>query len=266
MVDKRLIAGLVEFGVVASVQPAFDRLWGGDEPDVRAAAGRRPRSLESNPMGAMHGVGVALAFGSDSPVTPLDPWGGGAGGACATATRRSGWACGPAFAAHTRGGWRAVHRDADGRAGARARRRRSRCGTRRRPAPAGCRRSPDGPTRRRRRCRSAGAPCCADEPILRRDELSDGASSTSIRRWSRRARALAAPGRAAGGRPGPRAHHGRRWSGRCCAWPGSTGADPDGIPWVNRLVDAVGGRRRAGARGGAAGVRTRWRREGIDRR
>ena len=24
------------------------------------------RSLESNPMGAMHGVGVALAFGSDS--------------------------------------------------------------------------------------------------------------------------------------------------------------------------------------------------------
>ena len=33
------------------------------------------RSLESNPMGAMHAVGVALAFGSDSPVTPLDPWG-----------------------------------------------------------------------------------------------------------------------------------------------------------------------------------------------
>ena len=48
------------------------------------------RSLESNPMGAMHGVGVALAFGSDSPVTPLDPWGSRCGRRWRTTTRRTG--------------------------------------------------------------------------------------------------------------------------------------------------------------------------------
>jgi predicted amidohydrolase YtcJ len=71
------------------------------------------RSLQSHPMGALHGVGVALAFGSDSPVTPLDPWG---------SVRAAVWHHNPAhrmsaraaFAAHTRGGWRAVHRDAEG--------------------------------------------------------------------------------------------------------------------------------------------------------
>ena len=37
--DRRqaIIAGLVELGVVASMQPAFDRLWGGEPADVRAA-------------------------------------------------------------------------------------------------------------------------------------------------------------------------------------------------------------------------------------
>ena len=30
-----------------------------------------------------------------------------------------------------------------------------------------------------------------------------------------------------------------RSSGRCCAWPGSPAPTRDGIPWVNRLVDAV---------------------------
>jgi predicted amidohydrolase YtcJ len=68
------------------------------------------RSLASNPMGAMHGVGVALAFGSDSPVTPLDPWG---------SVRAAMWhhnkayrmSARAAFAAHTVGGWRAVHEE-----------------------------------------------------------------------------------------------------------------------------------------------------------
>jgi hypothetical protein len=71
------------------------------------------RSLESNPMGAMHGVGVSLAFGSDSPVTPLDPW-----GSVRAAMRHHNPAyrmnARAAFAAHTRGGWRAVHRDDEG--------------------------------------------------------------------------------------------------------------------------------------------------------
>ncbi len=112
IVDKAIIAGLVEFGIVASMQPAFDRLWGGDNQMYAQRLGLA-RSLESNPMGAMHGVGVALAFGSDSPVTPLDPWG---------SVRAAMWHYNPAyrmsaraaFAAHTRGGWRAVHLDDEG--------------------------------------------------------------------------------------------------------------------------------------------------------
>ena len=64
-------------------------------------------------MAALHGVGVALAFGSDSPVTPLDPW-----GTVRAATRHFNPVhrvnTRTAFAAHTRGGWRAVHRDHEG--------------------------------------------------------------------------------------------------------------------------------------------------------
>jgi predicted amidohydrolase YtcJ len=112
IVDKQIIAGLVEFGVVASMQPAFDRLWGG-EGQMYAQRLGVPRSLASNPFGAMHGVGVALAFGSDSPVTPLDPW-----GSVRAAMRHHNPAyrmnARAAFAAHTRGGWRAVHRDDEG--------------------------------------------------------------------------------------------------------------------------------------------------------
>jgi predicted amidohydrolase YtcJ len=112
ILDKQLIAGLVEFGITASVQPAFDRLWGGRSQMYAQRLGIA-RSLASNPIGALAGVGVALAFGSDSPVTPLDPWG----------TIRAAMhhhnpvhRVGPrtAFAAHTRGGWRAVHDDESG--------------------------------------------------------------------------------------------------------------------------------------------------------
>jgi predicted amidohydrolase YtcJ len=115
IVDKRLIAAFVEYGVVASVQPAFDRLWGGEHQMYAQRLGVA-RALESNPFGAMHGIGVTLAFGSDSPVTPLDPWG---------TVRAAAHHFNPAhrmtvraaFAAHTRGGWRAVHRDHEGTIG-----------------------------------------------------------------------------------------------------------------------------------------------------
>ncbi|MDZ5443614.1 amidohydrolase family protein [Micromonospora sp. 4G57] len=112
IMNKRLIAGFVEYGIVASMQPAFDRLWGGAGRMYESRLGLS-RSLESNPMGAMHSVGVALAFGSDSPVTPLDPWGSVRAAAAHhnPAQRMSARA---AFAAHTRGGWRAVHLDNEG--------------------------------------------------------------------------------------------------------------------------------------------------------
>src|SRR5690606_38072686 len=52
-VDKSMIAALVELGLVASMQPAFDRLWGGEAQMYVRRLGLK-RSLESNPMGAMH--------------------------------------------------------------------------------------------------------------------------------------------------------------------------------------------------------------------
>lgn len=112
LADRSMIAAFVEYGVVASVQPAFDRLWGGPDKMYARRLGV-DRSLATNPLGAMHSVGVALAFGSDSPVTPLDPWG---------TVRAAVWHHNPtqrmspeaAFAAHTRGGWRAVGEDNHG--------------------------------------------------------------------------------------------------------------------------------------------------------
>ncbi|MFE9206517.1 amidohydrolase [Micromonospora sp. NPDC007230] len=112
IMNKRLIAGFVEYGIVASMQPAFDRLWGGAGRMYESRLGLS-RSLESNPMGAMHAVGVTLAFGSDSPVTPLDPW-GSVRAAAAHHNPVQRMSVRAAFAAHTRGGWRAVHLDNEG--------------------------------------------------------------------------------------------------------------------------------------------------------
>ena len=97
----------VDLEVVASMQPAFDGLWGGDTGMYAERLGLA-RSLASNPMAALAGVGVALAFGSDSPVTPLDPWGAVRAAVHHHPGSRMGAAA--AFAAHTRGGWAAARR------------------------------------------------------------------------------------------------------------------------------------------------------------
>lgn len=65
------MAGL---GVSASVQPVFDALWGGLDRLYDRRFGPEV-SLASNPFAAFAAAGVSLAFGSDSTVTPLDPWG-----------------------------------------------------------------------------------------------------------------------------------------------------------------------------------------------
>ncbi|MGH8893340.1 MAG: amidohydrolase family protein, partial [Actinomycetes bacterium] len=99
-------------GVVASVQPAFDHLWGGESGMYAERLGV-DRALALNPFAAMHSAGVILALGSDSPVTPIDPWGSVLAAARhRTPTSRLDLAA--AFEAHTRGGWRAAGRDADG--------------------------------------------------------------------------------------------------------------------------------------------------------
>ncbi|MGW4948468.1 amidohydrolase, partial [Actinoplanes sp. NPDC004185] len=106
LIDKAMIARMVEFGVVASVQPVFDALWGGPDRMYAQRLGVE-RAMATNPIGAMYAVGVSLAFGSDSPVTALDPW---AAVVAAAAPRNPAYRMSvrSAFGVSTRGGWRAA--------------------------------------------------------------------------------------------------------------------------------------------------------------
>lgn len=109
MLTPETIAALAALGMTASVQPAFDALWGGDEGMYARRLGvERARTL--NPFAALLRAGVPLAFGSDSPVTPLDPW-GAVRAAAFHRTPGHRVSVRAAFTAHTRGGWRAVGRD-----------------------------------------------------------------------------------------------------------------------------------------------------------
>lgn len=67
-----LVETMARLRVTASVQPMFDELWGGPQGMYAARLGERWR--DTNPLRALHEAGVPLAFGSDSPVTPLGPW------------------------------------------------------------------------------------------------------------------------------------------------------------------------------------------------
>jgi predicted amidohydrolase YtcJ len=109
MLTPETIAAFAELGLTASVQPAFDALWGGaDGMYARRLGADRARTL--NPFAALLRAGVPLAFGSDSPVTPLDPW-GTVRAAAFHRTPEHRVSVRAAFTAHTRGGWRAVGRD-----------------------------------------------------------------------------------------------------------------------------------------------------------
>ncbi len=112
MISPRQVASFATYGVVASVQPAFDARWGGEDGMYVARLGRE-RALAMNPFAALATAGVALALGSDSPVTFLDPW-GTVRAAVQHRTPGSGLSARAAFAAHTRGGWRAARRDDEG--------------------------------------------------------------------------------------------------------------------------------------------------------
>ncbi|MCZ0211047.1 amidohydrolase [Streptomyces sp. UMAF16] len=109
MLTPETVAGFAELGLIASVQPAFDALWGGEDGMYARRLGvARARTL--NPFAALLRAGVPLAFGSDSPVTPLDPW-GTVRAAAFHRTPEHRISVRAAFTAHTRGGWRAVGRD-----------------------------------------------------------------------------------------------------------------------------------------------------------
>lgn len=99
------IATMRTLGMSASMQPLFDSWWGHTGGMYETRLGERSQNM--NRWGSLQSHGTAVCFSSDSPVTPNTPW-----NAVHAAMhhhnpkeRITGRA---AFAAHTRGGWRAL--------------------------------------------------------------------------------------------------------------------------------------------------------------
>ena len=105
MVSDEQAGRLGSWGVFASMQPNFDALWGGEHGMYAQRLGV-DRSTRLNPLALLASQGVPIAFGSDSPVTDMNPW---ATVRAATRHRTPGSAISAraAFAAATRGAWRA---------------------------------------------------------------------------------------------------------------------------------------------------------------
>ncbi|WP_428339412.1 amidohydrolase [Mycobacterium sp.] len=114
MVTAEQAVKLGAWGVTASVQPNFDALWGGRDGMYARRLGI-DRAGRLNPFALLASQGVALAFGSDAPVTGLDPW-ATIRAAVHHHTPASALSARAAFAAATRGGWRAAG-GGDGHAG-----------------------------------------------------------------------------------------------------------------------------------------------------
>jgi len=112
MLDDTHVRALLEYGVSLSVQPVFDERWGGTEGMYAQRLGA-DRAASMNPFAYLVKQGVPLAFGSDAPVTPMNPWGAVR---AAAFTHNPGHALSvrAAFHAHTRGGWRAIRDDMSG--------------------------------------------------------------------------------------------------------------------------------------------------------
>ncbi|MGY1652503.1 amidohydrolase [Geodermatophilus sp. SYSU D01119] len=106
MTSPEAVERMRAWGMVASVQPAFDAAWGGDAGMYAERLGVE-RALGTNPFADLADAGVALALGSDAPVTPMDPW-GGVHAAVDHHERASGLRPFDAFDAATHGGWHAV--------------------------------------------------------------------------------------------------------------------------------------------------------------
>jgi predicted amidohydrolase YtcJ len=104
MPSARVVDVIGRLGIVCSVQPVFDALWGGPAGMYATRLGERWR--DTSPFRALAGV-TTLALGSDSPVTPLGPW---AAVRAAVHPHRPEQALSEsdAFRAHTRGGWLAA--------------------------------------------------------------------------------------------------------------------------------------------------------------
>ncbi|OLT49505.1 amidohydrolase [Cellulosimicrobium sp. CUA-896] len=111
-VDATALATMLLHGVSLSIQPAFDAAWGGPEGTYAARVGAT-RAEGLSPFADLAGAGVPLAFGSDSPVTRLDPW-AGVLAAMSHVDPDQRISARAAFRAHTRGGWRIAGLDHTG--------------------------------------------------------------------------------------------------------------------------------------------------------
>lgn len=113
MLTDEHIAIMRGLGMSASMQPLFDSWWGIPKGMYESRLGERSRHM--NRWGSLQAKGAAVCFSSDSPVTPNTPWNAvhAAMHHHNSNERISGRA---AFAAHTRGGWRALgaQHDSDG--------------------------------------------------------------------------------------------------------------------------------------------------------
>ena len=106
MLSDADIATVIDLGACVSMQPMFDELWGVPDGMYVTRLGEE-RAGVMNRFATIVGAGGHLALNSDSPVTPIDPW-----AIVRAATRHTTpgerITARAAFAAATRGGWRAV--------------------------------------------------------------------------------------------------------------------------------------------------------------
>ena len=105
MVTEDQARKLGSWGVIASMQPNFDAVWGGEDGMYVQRLGLH-RGTRLNPFALLASQGVPIAFGSDSPVTGLNPW-ATVRAASRHHTPGSAVSVRAAFAAATRGAWRA---------------------------------------------------------------------------------------------------------------------------------------------------------------
>ncbi|MFZ3453678.1 amidohydrolase [Arthrobacter sp. 7Tela_A1] len=105
LTDDGGIAELVRCGVTASMQPSFDAAWGGSSGMYSQRLGSRSSSM--NRFASLLSAGVPVVFGSDAPVTALDPW-RTVQAAVSHSNPKERISARAAFIAHTRAGWRAA--------------------------------------------------------------------------------------------------------------------------------------------------------------
>ncbi len=105
MVSATQAEVLARCGVIASMQPLFDAAWGGPGELYSQRLGD-DRAPGLNDFAMLAKAGVALSFSSDAPVTDIDPW-ATIRAAVHHHRPRNAISARGAFAACTRGGWRA---------------------------------------------------------------------------------------------------------------------------------------------------------------